>query len=151
LTSGKPCQRQEQYAVAKAYLNGYGVTKTIQNLSCGCVVLPTLVIHQHNIFSVICIDGDSALPLITAKQKKWYKRAAEQGHPPSQYSLGIMCLIALGIPRDYKKAARWFHEAVQPDHPSSQFILCRLYISGKGIVRDPVHATRLFEKSAKNN
>jgi len=69
LTSGKPCQRQEQYTVAKAYLDGYGVTKTIQNLSCGCVVLPTLVIHQHNIFSVICIDGDSALPLITAKQK----------------------------------------------------------------------------------
>ena len=32
-------------------------------------MLPTLVIHQHNIFSVICIDGDSALPLITAKQK----------------------------------------------------------------------------------
>ena len=62
-----------------------------------------------------------------------------------------MCLIALGIPRDYKKAARWFHEAAQPDHPSAQFILCRLYISGKGIVRDPVHATRLFEKSAKNN
>lgn len=86
-----------------------------------------------------------------SKSLLWLRRPADLGHPPSQYSLGIMCLISLGIPRDYKKAARWFHEAAQPDHPSAQFILCRLYISGKGIVRDPVHATRLFEKSAKNN
>jgi TPR repeat protein len=28
LTSGKPSQRQEQYTVAKAYLDGYGVTKS---------------------------------------------------------------------------------------------------------------------------
>ncbi len=38
----------------------------------------------------------------------WCRQAAEQGHAPSQYNLGIQYFEGDGLPKDYKQAATWF-------------------------------------------
>lgn len=51
---------------------------------------------------------------------KWFKKAAEQGHPDAQYDLGLMYSRGRGVPQDSEQAAKWFKKAAEQEHLDAQ-------------------------------
>ncbi len=44
---------------------------------------------------------------------RWFRRAAEQGHPLAQYRLGLAYLTGSGVPRDVEEAYLWLGLALR--------------------------------------
>jgi TPR repeat protein len=68
--------------------------------------------------------------------EKWYRMAAEQGHPAAQSGLGLIKLMS----KDYKEAAKWIQLSADQGYPPSQLNLAIMYHQGDGVPRDPVRA-----------
>ncbi|MDZ7737401.1 MAG: tetratricopeptide repeat protein [Gammaproteobacteria bacterium] len=66
----------------------------------------------------------------------WYRRAAEQGEPQSQYNLGVLLSEGRGAPRDDGAAAEWFRRAAEQGDPNAQFALAGSYFEGRGVDED---------------
>lgn len=58
------------------------------------------------------------------------QRAAEQGDAEAQFRLGKMYDMALGVPRDEKKAVYWYSKAAEQEHAGAQFELGMTYYYG---------------------
>jgi TPR repeat protein len=48
-----------------------------------------------------------------AEAARWYRRAAQQGHVPAQYSLGLMYYNGQGVRQDNVQAHLWFSLAAE--------------------------------------
>jgi TPR repeat protein len=69
---------------------------------------------------------------------RWYRRAAEAGHPESQYRLAVGYLCGVGgLPKDEEKAAAWLKRSAQAGYPKAQKVLARMDSrGGVGLLRD---------------
>jgi TPR repeat protein len=47
---------------------------------------------------------------------KWFRKAAEQGHAPAQYNLGVCYYYGNGVPQNYREAVRWIRKAAEQGH-----------------------------------
>lgn len=65
----------------------------------------------------------------------YYQKAAEQGEPYAQCSLGMMYTSGSFIERSDERAAFWYEEVSNQEHPKAQLNLGILYYDGKGIER----------------
>ncbi len=88
-----------------------------------------------------------------AEALEFFQRAADLGHPASQYRLGSMFAEGLGVARHPDKARTWLQKAAQSGHPRAQAKLGELLLgadtTGSGT---PAHtlaeAARLFQAAA---
>ena len=71
---------------------------------------------------------------------RWYRRAAEQGHPGAQNNLGRMYQFGFGIDLDYTEAERWYRLAAEQGFPDALRNLGLIYLNGTGLPRDLVSA-----------
>jgi TPR repeat protein len=46
-----------------------------------------------------------------AEAAPWFRKAAEQGLPGSQMTLGMLYEQGLGVPKDENEAKRWYEKA----------------------------------------
>ncbi len=51
---------------------------------------------------------------------KWYRKAADQGYPVAQASLGFMYVMGWGVSKDYKEAVKWYRKAADRDYAVAQ-------------------------------
>lgn len=77
------------------------------------------------------------------------QKAAQQGHSPSQYALGMMYSNGKGITRDPKQAAFWWKKAADQGHASAQYILGWMYSEGEGVARNIKQAVHWYQKAAE--
>ena len=42
---------------------------------------------------------------------KWFRKAADQGHPSAQFNLGNAYAEGMGVPQDYIEAHKWYNLA----------------------------------------
>jgi hypothetical protein len=82
---------------------------------------------------------------------KWYRKAADQGHPWAQNNLGLMYLNSWGVERDYTEALRWLRMAAAQNNPWGQGNIGVMYRNGLGVPKDEEEAVRWFRKSAAQN
>jgi len=80
---------------------------------------------------------------------KWYRKAAAQGDPDAQNSLGQMYEDGEGVPQDYRMAAEWYRKAAEhvPDLGGAgqgRNNLGLLYMQGLGVPKDYVQAYMWF-------
>ena len=80
---------------------------------------------------------------------KWYRKAAAQGDPDAQNSLGQMYEDGEGVPQDYRMAAEWYRKAAEhvPDLGGAgqgRNNLGLLYMQGLGVPKDFVQAYMWF-------
>ena len=61
-----------------------------------------------------------------AEAVKWFRQAAEQGHPLAQYNLGIAYAEGNGVDIDMQEAYTWFPRAAEQGHEHSQHIVADL-------------------------
>ena len=64
--------------------------------------------------------GRGGLKRDYAEAQRWYLRAAEQGDPFAQASLGILFRFGKGVAQDYATAYKWFYLAASRTTGSDQ-------------------------------
>ena len=80
---------------------------------------------------------------------RWYRLAAERGHPGGQYNLARMYDQGLGVRRAADVAARWYQRAAVQGEVHSQHHLAEMYRDGRGVVRDDRESLRWLDAAAR--
>ena len=78
-----------------------------------------------------------------------YRKAAEQGFAPAQYSLGVMYAEGRGVPKDDKQAVGWFRKSAEQGDAYAQSSLGMMYATGRGVPQDDKEAVRWYRKAAE--
>lgn len=81
------------------------------------------------------------------KAVKWYLRAAEQGHTPAQFNLGVCYGNGFGVTRNYVEAAKWYYKAAEQGHTEAQFCVGYCYEYGTGVTQDYQIAKEWYQKA----
>lgn len=79
---------------------------------------------------------------------KWFRLAAAQGIPSSQWGLGTLYVRGDGVAQDYAEAAIWYRLAANQGDSGGQYSLARLYEEGNGVGQDLSEALKLYELAA---
>lgn len=75
---------------------------------------------------------------------KWYRLAAEQGHPVAQHNLGELYYEQ----EQFGKAATWYRKAAEQNFPFALDALGDMYLRGIGVPQDDREAAKLYSKAA---
>ena len=93
-------------------------------------------------------NNGSGVPRDYAEAARWYRRAAEQGHPSAQFKLGVMYHKGEGVPQDYAEAVRWYRRATEQGYAGAQNNLGVMYEGGRGVPKDLVQAHKWYNLAA---
>lgn len=94
-------------------------------------------------------DEGLGVPKDGVEAIRWYRLAADQGHPTSQFNLGTLYQTGReDVPADPGRAADWYRMAAEQGHAKAQYHLAKLYYRGKGLPRNYDLARDWFQKSA---
>src|SRR5205814_1041015 len=80
---------------------------------------------------------------------KWYRSAAENGHPGAQYDLALHYAKGRGAARDDKEAAKWVALAAAQGHVLAQYNLGILYSAGRGVAQNETEAAKWYRLAAE--
>ena len=72
------------------------------------------------------------VPQNLAKALKWYRRAADQGHPEAQHNLALMYATGTGLAQDLAQARTWLRKAADQGLILAQVRLAATYQHGYG-------------------
>ncbi len=97
-------------------------------------------------------DTDKRLPATErlSKAARWFRRAAEKGHAPSQYRLATLYELGKGAPKNRKEAMRWYELAAKSGHVKAMYNLAVLSISGSAQSANYPKAAEWFTKAAEH-
>lgn len=84
-----------------------------------------------------------------AEAARWYRLAAEQGHPSAQSRLGDFYQNGYGVPRDNVEAVRWYRAAAEQGGAVAQFDLGARYAIGRGVPLDDGEAAFWYQLAAE--
>jgi TPR repeat protein len=87
-------------------------------------------------------------PKNQAEGAKWFRKAAEQGHPGAQATLGYMYERGYGVRADPAEAAKWYRKAADQNHDDGLFNLGRAYEHGVGVSKDLSQARAYYTRAA---
>lgn len=79
---------------------------------------------------------------------KWYRKAAELGHPDAQSELGHMYFNGEGVPVNHEEALKWLSKAASQGDAIAQSTLGYMYKNGVGVPKNEDEAAKWFKKSA---
>ena len=80
---------------------------------------------------------------------KWYLKAAEQGNPLAQFSLGTCYEYGHGVGQSDTEAFKWYRKAAGQGHAFAQYNLGFGYEAGQGVEQDYAEAAKWYRKSAE--
>jgi len=115
-----------QYAIGFAY--EYGGTGQVVNWR------NTSQRSQHylgRIFYENCLD----VPENRLKAKRWYLKAAKQGHVTAQVALATLYRWPR-VSNGDKEAAKWYRKAAEQGDATAQYHLGRMYAKGEGVTEN---------------
>lgn len=92
----------------------------------------------------IYASGDARVPKDLGEAEKWYRKAAELGHPGAQFSLGIIYDYKDGV-----EAVKWLRKAAEQGHDMAQLYLGVHYNRGSGVAKDNAEGARWVRKAAE--
>ena len=104
---------------------------------------------QHNLGACYA-TGDWDGPKDEAEAIMWYTRAADSGHPESQYDLGFMLILGEGTEKDVPKGIWWMEQAATNGETNAARVLSDLYNMGLyGVEPDMGEAIYWKERSGE--
>ena len=80
------------------------------------------------------------VPKDAGEAARWFREAAEQGHPKAQRKLGLLYHLGEGVPQDTREALRWYHKAAEQGDAIAQANLAWAYYLGVEAPTDYVQA-----------
>lgn len=82
----------------------------------------------------------------------WYRKSAEQGYAPAQYSLGLLFQQKeSGIMKDDAEAAAWLRKAADQGNAPAQAALALCFSQGRGVSQDDAQAVAWYQKAVAQN
>jgi TPR repeat protein/chromosome segregation ATPase len=81
---------------------------------------------------------------------KWYRRAADKGFAPAQFSCGLAYELGRGVPADAQQAFKYYLLAAEQGYASAQFNVGNMYSAGRGVGQDFFEANLWFRQAADN-
>ena len=81
---------------------------------------------------------------------RWFRRAAEKGHPGSQYRLATLFELGQGAPKDYLMAEAWYRRAAEAGHVKAMHNLAVLAVGMRGGSANYLTAAKWFTKAAEH-
>jgi len=75
---------------------------------------------------------------------KWYRKAADQGHPNAQLRLGDVFYQG----KYYKDAVTWYQKAAKQDLAAAQYQLGLCYECGNGVMKSKLTAKKWYKRAA---
>jgi len=88
-------------------------------------------------------------PRDSSEAVKWYRKAAERGHPKAQYNLGNCYYNGDGVSKDAAEAVRWYRKAAEQGSAKAQFTLGACYETGEGVPQNYLEAVKLIRLAAE--
>jgi hypothetical protein len=79
-----------------------------------------------------------------------YRSAAEKGHAPAQYYLGVCLEDGLGTVKNEAEACHWYKLAADHGYADAEFSLGTCYEYGCGVLKDLKEAIRLYRLAAQH-
>jgi localization factor PodJL len=79
---------------------------------------------------------------------RWFRRAAEGGHAPSQYRLATLYELGQGTQRDFAEAEKWYLLAANQGHIKAMHNLAVLAVSGNKRSANYGTGTKWFREAA---
>lgn len=77
-----------------------------------------------------------------------YRKAADQGDAPAQFTMGLMYFDGKGVAQDDRQAEAWYRKAAEQGYPSAQVNLGLMYFFGRGVSKDDHQAVAWLRKAA---
>ena len=98
-------------------------------------------------------DGHG-VPRDPRQAEAWWEKAANQGQPDAQFSLGFLLLNGAGegdnaVAANPSAGLPWLEKAAAQGHPSAEYFLGYLYWSGTGVTFDPQKALQYTLQAAE--
>ncbi|HXI44053.1 MAG TPA: tetratricopeptide repeat protein [Bryobacteraceae bacterium] len=84
-----------------------------------------------------------------AEGVRWFRKAAEQGFPQAEFSLGVIFENGTGVVQDYVAAAKWYRKASEHGLAAAQLNLAMIYANGHGVKQDYAEASNWCRKAAE--
>ena len=78
-----------------------------------------------------------------------FKKAADNGHMPSQNHVGYCYKYGLGVTKDLSKAVNWYKIAAKQGDMHAQNNLGNCYYKGEGVAKDFSNALKWYKKAAE--
>ena len=78
----------------------------------------------------------------------WLRKAAEQGHGPAQYMMGLLYQKGEGTYEDLDEAFNWYEKSASHGDSDAINALGKMYRDGKGCTQDAEKAKELFRQAA---
>ncbi|KAG0269047.1 hypothetical protein DFQ27_004979 [Actinomortierella ambigua] len=78
----------------------------------------------------------------------WSTKAVNEGHPTTQFNLGMTYAEGRGVEQSDEEAIKWFTKAANQDHPGAQLHLGLMHKKGRGIEKSNAEAAKWFTKAA---
>lgn len=94
------------------------------------------MLYRTNTGGPFVLPEDERLPEVA----RWFRAAAENGHPLAQYELALMVETGAGLAQDYPEATAWYHHSAEQGTLPAQLRLATVYSEGIGVERDPACA-----------
>jgi TPR repeat protein len=88
------------------------------------------------------------VPQDDVEAARWYRKAADQGHPAAQCSLGVCYSKGEGVVQDHPEAVKWYRKAGEHGLALAQCDLGVCYEKGEGVPQDSVEAYKWFSLAA---
>lgn len=83
---------------------------------------------------------------------KWYRQAADQGHPIGQRVLGILYKNGLGVTKSNEETVKWIQKAADQGEELAQFILGEMFLKGNcGVPQNEILAHMWFSLAGNLN
>lgn len=71
---------------------------------------------------------------------RWYRKAAEQGMAPAEFSVGEAYALGREVTKDDREAVRWYLRSAEQNYAAAQLKLGAAYVLGVGVSRNVVQA-----------
>ena len=142
LKAAKMGDKVAQNNLAKAYYLGTGVKKNLLEAT-----------HWYRKSATQgYVDSQVELGKLYSKTQPeesflWVRRAADSGHPNSQYNTALMYLMGIGTDSNPDNAYQYFLLASNQGHPDGIFQLGMMTYNGYGTIRDKERGIELVKKS----
>ncbi|KAJ1448331.1 hypothetical protein M885DRAFT_574514 [Pelagophyceae sp. CCMP2097] len=72
---------------------------------------------------------------------RWYRRAADQGHPGAQSNLGLSFSLGEGVAQPHEEAVKWLRLAAAQGEADTLYCLGICYAGGVGVPQDDHEAS----------
>jgi len=103
---------------------------------------------QNNLAVMYEKGVSSAIPINYHEAYKWYLKAAKQGLPEAQKTVGLCYKIGKGTIKNKQEAIKWILKAAQNGNTHSEYLIGTFYETGDIVTQDFDKATAWYKKAA---